>query len=117
MGFTALRQIGVALGMQVDWDPDPDAPIQLGYEDFAAAVERLVEVGFPVERSAAQAWPHFRGWRANYEQVAYGLAYRTDAVPAMWSGPRRWPAAPMPPQRPPNRLPTTGADPVSTPPD
>jgi hypothetical protein len=64
----------------------------------------MVDVGFPVERSAEEAWPHFRGWRVNYESLAYALARTTDAVPALWSGPRRWPSDPIPPQRPPARL-------------
>jgi hypothetical protein len=103
MGFTALRHIGHAVGVVVDWDPDPDRPIQLSYDDFAAGVQRLVDVGFPIERSAEEAWPHFRGWRVNYEATAYALARHIDAVPALWSGSRRWPAEPIPPQRPPAR--------------
>ena len=43
----------------------------------------------PVERTAQEAWPHFRGWRVNYEAAAYKLALTLDAVPARWSGPRR----------------------------
>src|SRR5947209_8677854 len=62
MGFTALRQIGVALGLPVDFDPDPDQPLALTYEEFRQGVARLEEVGFPIERSAEDAWPHFRGW-------------------------------------------------------
>jgi hypothetical protein len=105
MGFTALREIGAALGMVVDVDPDPDATIALTFEEFSAAVDQLVEVGFPMDRDAAEAWPHFRGWRVNYESLAYALALSTDAVPAPWSGPRRWPAVTIPVRRPSNRLP------------
>jgi hypothetical protein len=104
MGFTALRQIGVAVGLPVDDDPDPDQPLTLTYDEFLQGVARLEEVGFPVERTAAEAWPHFRGWRVNYESLAYALARATDAVPALWSGPRRWPHEPMAPKRPPSRL-------------
>jgi hypothetical protein len=106
MGFTALRQMGHAVGMDVDEDPDPDGDIQLSYEDFESGVQRLVDVGFEIERDAAQAWPHFRGWRANYESIAYALAYATDAVPALWAGPRRWQCDPIAPIRPSNRQPT-----------
>ena len=105
MGFTALRQIGIGLGMAADPDPDPDAEIQLRFEEFAAAVELLRLVEFPMERDAAEAWPHFRGWRVNYEALAYGLARHTDAVPAPWSGPRRWPAETIAVRRPANRAP------------
>ncbi len=105
MGFTALRQIGVGLGMPADTDADPDAEIHLRFEDFAAAVDMLRLVDFPMERDAAEAWPHFRGWRVNYESLAYGLARHIDAVPAPWSGPRRWPAETIPVRRPANRAP------------
>ena len=49
------------------------------------------EVDFPIERDPGEAWPDFVGWRVNYEQAAYALAYAIDAVPALWSGPRRHP--------------------------
>jgi hypothetical protein len=105
MGFTALRQMGSAVGYAVDDDPDPDADLQLTYEEFADGVQRLADVGFEMERDAQEAWPHFRGWRANYESIAYSLAYATDAVPALWSGPRRWAHEPIAPIRPANRQP------------
>jgi hypothetical protein len=106
MGFTALRQMCRAVGMDVDHDPDPDAETQLTFTEFEIAIARLHDVGFEVERTAEEAWPHFRGWRVNYEPLAYALAYKTDAVPALWSGPRRWPHEPMAPVRPPNRAPS-----------
>ncbi|HYS33928.1 MAG TPA: hypothetical protein VEM58_16865, partial [Streptosporangiaceae bacterium] len=49
---------------------------------------------------AEQAWPDFVGWRVNYEQAAYAIAYAIEAVPALWSGPRRRPYPPIPPIRP-----------------
>jgi hypothetical protein len=106
MGFTALRQISVAMRLPVDFDPDPDQPIQLPYDDYLAGVQRLIDVGFPIERTAQEAWPHFRGWRVNYEALAYRLAHITDAVPALWSGPRRSQTHELPPVRPPSRLPS-----------
>lgn len=105
MGFIALQQMGRAVGIPVDHDPDPDGETTLTFEEFEAGVQRLLDVGFEVERTAEEAWPHFKGWRVNYERVAYALAYKTDAVPALWSGPRRWAHEPMPPVRPPNRQP------------
>jgi hypothetical protein len=103
MGFVALQRIGAAMGFPVDAEPDPDAPLELTYDDFVPAVDMLVALGYPVEVSAEEAWPHFRGWRANYEKVALQLAYAVDAPPAMWSGGRRWPSEPMAPERPANR--------------
>ena len=112
MGFTALGEIGSALGLAVNTDPDPDADITLTFDEFSGAVDQLLAVGFPVERTAAEAWPHFKGWRVNYESLAYSLALRTDAVPAPWSGPRRWPAEVEAVRRPPNRAPK-GAPPLA----
>ena len=40
----------------------------------------LVGVGFPVERSFDDTWAHFRGWRVNYESIAYRLAWAIDAL-------------------------------------
>ena len=40
-------------------------------------------------REPADAWPDFVGWRVNYEHAAYQIAAAIDAVPALWSGPRR----------------------------
>jgi hypothetical protein len=111
MGFTALRQMGRAVGIPVDQDPDPDAETVLTFEEFEVGVQRLRDVGFEIERTAEEAWPHFRGWRNNYEPIAYALAYATDAVPALWSGPRRWPHEPMPPLRPSDRRPSGSKQP------
>ncbi|MEP7055690.1 MAG: hypothetical protein ABI912_10630 [Actinomycetota bacterium] len=105
MGFTALRDIGHSLGMAYDPDPRPDAPISLSYEDFLTGIERLERGGFEMERTPSEAWPHFRGWRVNYEDLAYRLADAVDAVPAPWSGPRRGVLAPMAIVRPINRVP------------
>ena len=43
------------------------------------------EVGYPMELTAEEAWPNFRGWRVNYETNAYRLADRVVAPPAPWS--------------------------------
>ena len=105
MGFTALGQVGEAMKIHFDEDPDPDRPLTaVSYADFEQAVDMLRALGYPIERTNEQAWPHFRGWRVNYESVALALAKATDAPPALWSGPRRWPATEMPPARPPNRV-------------
>lgn len=90
MGFVGLRAIAKVAGVPVNDDPRPDDPLQLTFEQFAFGVEQLRRVGFPVERTAEEAWPDFRGWRVNYEAVAYGLADRILAVPAPWSGKRTY---------------------------
>ena len=105
MGFRSLRQLADTLRMSYDEDPRPDAGIQLTREQFEAGISRLSAAGFPMERTADEAWPHFQGWRVNYESIAYRLAYQIDAVPAPWSGPRRYPSEPLTPRRQVNRTP------------
>jgi hypothetical protein len=104
MGFVALNQIARTMRLPVEEDPDPDGAISISYEQFAAAVEMLQKMNYPIERPTDQAWPNFHGWRANYDTTALALARALDAPPALWSGDRRWPATPIPPQRPPTRL-------------
>ena len=104
MGFSCLNQIAQALSIPVEEDIDPDGETQLTFAEFSEAVEMLRSVGYQVEHSAEQAWPHFRGWRLNYESVAYRLAYAIDAPPALWSGTRRLVTAQIPPKRPANRV-------------
>jgi hypothetical protein len=99
-GFTALRQIATTMRLPVDEDPDPDDPISVSYQEFAAAVEMLRSLHYPIEISTEDAWPDFRGWRVNYESVAHALAYAVDAPPALWTGIRRWPSEPIGPSRP-----------------
>jgi hypothetical protein len=103
MGFTCLNQVARAIRIPVDEDPDPDSELDVTFEDFQAAVELMRTVDYPIEVTAEQAWPHFRGWRVNYERVAYALAYAIDAPPSMWSGPRRFASEPIMPHRPKNR--------------
>ena len=100
-GFECLTRVGQAMGCNVPQMPDKAAGISLTYEEFLEAVERLKEVGFPMEREPADAWPDFVGWRVNYERAAYSIAAAIDAVPAMWSGPRHRPTKPIAPFRPP----------------
>jgi hypothetical protein len=105
MGFTCLRKLSRTLRIPVNEDPRPDDPVALTREEFQQGWDRLTAVGFPVERTAAEAWPQFRGWRVNYEAAAYKLAFAVDAVPARWTGPRRHALGPMEPHRQPNRTP------------
>jgi len=106
MGFTTLQAIARTFDLAVQDDPDPDSVLQLSYTDYLAGIERLASTNFRMERSPEQAWPDFRGWRVNYEAVAYALAARLDAVPAPWTGPRRTGDQPLAPIRPANRTPT-----------
>ena len=105
MGFVALNQIARAMRLSVDDDPDPNMPISISYEDFSAAIDMLTRLNYSMERTAEQAWPHFRGWRANYDRTVLQLAKAVDAPPSLWSGDRRWPSTPMAPNRPAARSP------------
>lgn len=106
MGFLCLRDIAEFLRMPFDPDPLPTDPIELTYEDFAAGVQRLQDSGFPLERTIEEAWPHFKGWRVNYESIAYELCDVVSAAPGPWSGVRtHMPQMEIVPQRPANRKP------------
>lgn len=106
MGFTCLRRVADTVGIAYEQDPRPEDEITLTRFEFEQGVAHLERVGFPVERSIDEAWRHFRGWRVNYEAVAYALADRTVAPPALWSGERRHlPGPALPPWRPPHRTP------------
>lgn len=89
MGFTGLRTLADVIYIEYDEDPRPDAPIQLTYEEYMRGVERLRQIGFPMERTPEEAWPDFRGWRVNYEAIALELADRVVATPGPWAGSRR----------------------------
>lgn len=106
MGFTCLRNVADVLGIPYDPDPFPDDPLELTLDEFTGGVRRLEEVGFPMERTPEEAWPHFHGWRVNYEGIAYALADAVVAPPGPWSGPRNHlPGMTIVPQRPPDRRP------------
>jgi hypothetical protein len=105
MGTRCLRQLADTLGMPYDEDPRPDAGIALTREEFDQGIRRLQMVDFRMQRTPDEAWPHFQGWRVNYESIAYRLAYALDLVPAAWSGPRRSGEPPMAPRLVINRTP------------
>jgi hypothetical protein len=109
-GFTALRDIARVLHIPFDPDPLPESPIKLSFDEFAEAVKHLEDAGLMMERSAEEGWPHFRGWRINYEEIAYALAKKLDAVPAPWSGDRTWRSVPLKPNRPTDRRPEARAE-------
>jgi hypothetical protein len=99
-GLMCFGQIARSMGIDVPGEPDVAAGISLTYEEYLAAIIRLREMDFPIERDPAEAWTHFVGWRVNYERAAYAIAAAVDAVPALWSGPRRRATASIPPLRP-----------------
>jgi hypothetical protein len=100
-GFLCFREVGRAMGFDVPEEPDPAQGISVTYEEFLDAIARMKRVKFPIERKPEEAWPDFVGWRVNYEQAAYSIAREVDAVPALWSGPRRHDHPAIPPFRPP----------------
>jgi len=104
-GFLCFRDVATAMGVDVPAEPDPGAGISLSYDEFLEAIARMRKVDFPIERDPADAWTDFVGWRVNYEQAAYAVAYRLDVVPALWSGPRPLPRIPIAPLRPPGGKP------------
>jgi hypothetical protein len=99
-GFQCFNEVARAMGLPVPDMPDPSQGISLTYQEFLEGIATLEKVNFPIERKPADAWPDFLGWRVNYEQAAYQVARAVDAVPALWSGPRRHPQKPIPPIRP-----------------
>jgi hypothetical protein len=86
MGFTAFREIALVLGIRVDFDPRPEAELRLPRAEFEREVAEILAKGFPATRPPDEAWPHFRGWRVNYEALAYDLVRDLAAVPAKWTG-------------------------------
>ena len=105
MGSRTLRQLADTIGIRYEEDPRPDAGIQLTRAEFDDGIARLQSVNFPMARTPDEAWPHFQGWRVNYEPIIYRLAFAIDAVPAAWSGPRRSGEPPVSPKRVINRTP------------
>jgi hypothetical protein len=113
-GFLCFNSIARSMGYDVPEEPDPDGGITLTYEEFLDAISRMRGVKFPIERSPEEAWTHFVGWRLNYERSAYLIAEAVDAVPALWSGPRRIPDPPIPPFRPPSGRANTNGGPADS---
>jgi hypothetical protein len=112
-GFICFQDVARAMGFDIPADPDPQAGISITYEEFLEAIERMRFVEFPIEREGEleEAWQDFVGWRVNYEPAAYAIAYAIDAVPALWSGPRRDRRIPeIPPVRPPYGRPPSSTE-------
>lgn len=106
MGFVSLRAVAGAVRIPYDPDPHPDAPVRLTFEEFAESVEMLAQGGFPLERTGAEAWPDFRGWRVNYEGLVDAIADHVVAAPGPWVSMRRsLPGHVIMPHRPLDRTP------------
>jgi len=103
--FVMVREVARADGITFVSDPDPEQPISLSYNDFEQVCAYLATAGYPMERSPQEAWPHFCGWRVNYEEPIYLLAKQIDAPPALWSGDRYGDLTATEPSRPVNRMP------------
>jgi hypothetical protein len=107
MGYMCLRDLATVVGLTFDPDPKPNDHIQLTEDNYQDAIHHLEHVGWTMQRDAAESWIHFRGWRVNYEGLAYGIADAVNAPPALWAGPRRnLPPRLQPPERPPHREPS-----------
>jgi hypothetical protein len=104
-GIVCLQELGKVLRIPFDTDPLPDTPSAVTLDDFAQACAMLQQAGYAMERTPAEAYPHFQGWRANYEALAFALAAEIDAVPAPWTGPRTPPLPTVFPERQVNRQP------------
>ncbi len=109
-GFICFGDVARAMGIEIPAEPDPSAGISITYEQFADAIARMEKVDFPIDRTPEEAWPDFVGWRVNYEQAAYAIAYALDVVPALWSGPRPHPRPEIAPIRPPEGKPPDGKE-------
>lgn len=109
MGFTCLRDLASVLAVPFDPDPLPSDPVALPRAEFDAALALLAAADYPRTRDPDEAWLHFRGWRVNYEPVAYAVADLLNAPPARWTGPRRlFTAESLMPLRPEDRKPVGG---------
>ena len=84
MGVHCLRSLAGPMRIRFDPDPLPTGDVRLTYEEFADGYGRLLNVGFPVERSVEEAWRHFAGWRVNYEQIVDQLTLLLMPPPAPW---------------------------------
>jgi hypothetical protein len=113
-GFLCFNSIAQAMGFDMPEEPDPESGTSLTYGEFLDAIARMRKVDFPMERQPEEAWPDFVGWRLTYERAAYAIAGAIDAVPALWSGPRRIPDPQIPPYRPPSGR-TNAGSPVGGP--
>ena len=84
LGIDCLRSLAGTLQIPFDPDPLPNAPLRLTYDEYQRGIERLQEIDFPFERTPDEAWPHFAGWRVNYEPIVDALTGLVMPPPAPW---------------------------------
>jgi hypothetical protein len=84
MGIRCMRAVARALKIPFDEDPLPTTGIRLTRAEFDDGLRRLIEVKFPMERDADEAWSNFVGWRVNYEPIVDELTRLILPPPAPW---------------------------------
>ena len=104
-GIVCMQELCKVERIEFDPDPMPDKPSAVSRRGVRAGVRDARRAGYTWEQEPAEAYRHFRGWRANYEDMAFALAAEIDAVPAPWSGPRTRPVPTIQPDQQPNRSP------------
>ena len=90
MGTNCLRGLAGALRIDFNPDPLPTSPIRLTFDEYMVGIERLRQAEFPFERTPEEAWPHFGGWRINYEPIVDDLTRLVMPPPAPWFLERKW---------------------------
>ena len=102
VGYLSVQEVAAAVRLRCR--PGTEGESDLTDADIVEAFDLIAQSGLVVERTGpaalAQAMADFRGWRVNYEPAAYALAEHIDAVPALWSGPRRRQRERIAPMRP-----------------
>ncbi|HEY6474047.1 MAG TPA: hypothetical protein VIY26_14230 [Acidimicrobiales bacterium] len=84
MGIRCMRAVARALKIPFEDDPLPTTELRLTRADFDDGLRRLIEVKFPMERDADEAWRNFVGWRVNYEAIVDELTRLILPPPAPW---------------------------------
>lgn len=87
-GFMALRSVARYVGVPIDLDPAPNAPISIYREEFMLLCDELAAEGVPLRPDREQAWRDFAGWRVNYDQALVALCALVDAPATPWSADR-----------------------------
>jgi hypothetical protein len=98
VGYRCVQEL--AASSRLDTSFGAGTPSDLTADDIIAAFAQVEAAGVAMEQPVDEAVEDFQGWRVNYECPAYALATHIDAVPALWSGPRRRRGASIPPLRP-----------------